>query len=366
MKVFQFVTQLEGAGAQIVAIELDKHLSRRSEVDIDTRFGYFKQAVEGGWDENRCFYSARPRWFEMPSFLRRLRTHLAGSDVVLAHTHLAGPLIAVAAAGLRKRRRPAVIFVHHGPWEDQPLSARVLDAITRRAGVYGHEVAVSPDVYNQLVGVGGRSERQVSTIFNPAPDIRLLQSNRVGLSAIELGRPYVLNIGRMTPQKNQLLLLDALSILDSRVRPILAIAGVGPGREELERRIIELSLEDDVLLLGQLSRADVGQYIDASVAVVASSVWEALPISLIEVMTYSKPILASDIEAHRFLLGDSAVFFPVRDAARLAEMLKSVTTSSDSCQRLDVDYGSLLARFDPEQVSENYMRVLLAACSDSD
>lgn len=67
--------------------------------------------------------------------------------------------------------------------------------------------------------------------------------------------PSIIFLGRLTPKKHPLALLQAFSIVKERIpETTLTIIGDGPLRKEVEKRIRHLDLEESVTLLGVLNR----------------------------------------------------------------------------------------------------------------
>ena len=90
---------------------------------------------------------------------------------------------------------------------------------------------------------------------------------------IFLKKKYFLNIGRLTKQKNQILLIKAFSkILDDNKDLNLVIVGEGEKRIYLERYIKNKNLEDKVFLIGH--NKNVYPIIKNSIAIISTSLWE--------------------------------------------------------------------------------------------
>lgn len=103
------------------------------------------------------------------------------------------------------------------------------------------------------------------------------------------------HVGRMHPQKNQLFLLDSFREalrLEPRLR--LLLVGEGDLAGALRERIRQLDMEDSVILAGR--RGDVPQLM-ASVfdAFVMPSLYEGLPVALLEAQAAGLPCLVSDL-----------------------------------------------------------------------
>jgi glycosyltransferase involved in cell wall biosynthesis len=114
--------------------------------------------------------------------------------------------------------------------------------------------------------------------------------------ALALGVPdgarLILSVGRLAPQKNHVLLLDAFARLaGERKDAHLVILGEGRERPALERRLEELELRGRAHLPGFVG--DPAPWYAAASAFVLSSNWEGLPTVLIEALLYGCPIVST-------------------------------------------------------------------------
>ncbi|MFR9018650.1 MAG: glycosyltransferase [Fusobacterium sp.] len=102
---------------------------------------------------------------------------------------------------------------------------------------------------------------------------------------------YIISVGSLTENKNHKLLINAFKILKNKykVSEKLLIAGEGRERENLEKQIRELNLENDVLLLGQ--KENPYKYIKNSELYILPSKSEGLPLTLLEAMRLRKMVI---------------------------------------------------------------------------
>ena len=101
--------------------------------------------------------------------------------------------------------------------------------------------------------------------------------------------------GRLEPVKDYPTLLRAFSQAPSTAR--LVIAGGGPLENELRRLCATLGLEQRVRLLG--FEPDVCRWMQAADGFVLSSLWEGLPIGLLEAAACALPAVATDVPGSR-------------------------------------------------------------------
>lgn len=106
-------------------------------------------------------------------------------------------------------------------------------------------------------------------------------------------RKVIVNVGRLTEQKNQKMLIRVFSkILKKYPEYILEIYGDGPLREELIKLVNELGIEKSVFLRGNVS--DVLEKIKDATCFVLSSRYEGMPNALIEAMALALPVVSTD------------------------------------------------------------------------
>jgi glycosyltransferase involved in cell wall biosynthesis len=138
------------------------------------------------------------------------------------------------------------------------------------------------------------------------------------------GRPLIVAVGRLHPQKGYDVLLEAVARWagDSRLpaAPLVAVAGDGPLHAELSARIQDEGLP--VVLLGR--RTDVADLLGAADLCVLPSRWEARSLTAQEALRSGTPLVATRTGGLPELLGDAAELVPVDDAAALADAVVRV------------------------------------------
>ncbi len=134
-------------------------------------------------------------------------------------------------------------------------------------------------------------------------------------------------IANLTQYKDHFTAIDALEILRQHGVPAhLVLLGDGPTRPEIERRIAERGLAEDVTLAGQ--RLDVEHWIPHfQVGLLTSTpLGEGVSNALLESMALGKPVVASDIGGNRELVEEGVVGFrvPLQDPAAVAERIETL------------------------------------------
>ena len=115
-------------------------------------------------------------------------------------------------------------------------------------------------------------------------------------------------VGRLETVKNYPLLLQAFALLPQSTR--LIIAGSGAQEAKLTPQIGALGLTDRVRLLG--FHSDVRPWLQAADGFVLSSLWEGLPICLLEAGSCQLPAVATNVAGNRDAIvdGETGILAP--------------------------------------------------------
>ncbi|MGW5155958.1 glycosyltransferase family 4 protein [Nonomuraea wenchangensis] len=116
----------------------------------------------------------------------------------------------------------------------------------------------------------------------------------------------------------------------ARGRPLFVVAGEGPLRGELERRIAAEGLP--VMLLG--NRDDVPDLLGAATAVVTATRWEGQPLSIREALMAGKPVIATAVGGIPEIVGDAGILAPYGDVRALREAVRRLLEEPGIAERL--------------------------------
>jgi glycosyltransferase involved in cell wall biosynthesis len=264
--------------------------------------------------------------------LRRLRSTY---DVI--HTHQG--LWEAIATGLGRG------LLHEAPVLVQPASSgyfgeaqelartKGFPALRRLALRNRHFAAISADIERVWVALGvppARVVRMASGVdarhFRPGP----------ASPAVEVSlppRPRVVFTGRLHPQKNLDLLLDAWPEVRRKSGAALVLVGDGPDAERLKERARAIG-DGAVHFAGAV--ADPAEYLRAADAFALPSVAEGMSNSLLEAMASGLPCVASAIGGNEDLIdrGRTGILAPPDDRDAWAAALVEVLSQPPLARRL--------------------------------
>ena len=307
MSVALCITELDVGGAEQALVELATRLDRRR----------FEPVV----------YALSAPLQDRPSLAGRLaeagiETHFLGGRHV---GHL--PLIVRRLTRLLKRQRPRIVlsFLFHANFVSR-LAARWARVPTVLSGIRVAEGGarwhcrldrLTSRLVDQYVCVSqavaafsaraGLPEDRLVVIPNGVDMARFEQAEPLDLAELGLsrGRRAVTYVGRLDRQKGTAELVEHSPSWMRRLPDHdLLLVGTGPQAGELRRLARELGIADRVHFAGW--RDDVPRILRASDLFVLPSRWEGMPNALLEAMAAGLPVVATDVEGVRELLGAAA------------------------------------------------------------
>lgn len=161
--------------------------------------------------------------------------------------------------------------------------------------------------------------------------------------------PRFVCVGRLSEEKGQMLLLEAVARVAAKNIPIeLVLVGDGPLRGELEKLIEKYRLGAQIRITGWISNKQVRDEIVRARALVLPSFSEGLPVVIMEAMALRRPVLTTFIAGIPELVhsGENGWLFPAGSLDDLTNALEAcLTMTIDELQKLgDAGYGRVIAR----------------------
>lgn len=235
----------------------------------------------------------------------------AQPDIIHSHTAQALPMLWLARPGV-----PVFLTHHNSRLSFPPVLFTLFDRI-----VSGY-VAISngcADVLRPYV------RQPVTTIYNAAGKEFDVARPR---SAPE-GEAVIICVGAISAQKDYPTLIRAAAILRERwdmgrCQLHIRVAGGGTGINELREQAKAQGVGDMVEFLG--ARSDVPNLLAGADLFVNCSVYEGLPVAIIEAMKAALPVVATDVAGNHELVRhhETGALVPRQDAEALAHAIAGI------------------------------------------
>lgn len=281
-------------------------------------------------------------FFQLSKLIRSQRF-----DVIHAHASKPGYLARMAAlgTGVPALYSPHCFAFHAGAGSFTRFATSTLEKLAARFTTRIVAVANGERELASSYRVGTPELFTViRTGIDPVPyrqcvDIKKLKS-QLGIPETS---PVIGSVGRLNRQKSPMdFVRMAKAVHWSRPDAHFVWAGDGPLAEEVHALTASFDLEQVVHWLGE--RDDVPQLLHVMDCLVITSLWEGLPLVVLEAMASDVPVIATDIYGTRELVlhGESGFLAPAGDSHALARFALDLLADSEKRKRFaSVGHGRI-------------------------
>jgi glycosyltransferase involved in cell wall biosynthesis len=287
----------------------------------------------------------------------------ARADVV--HVHLGEDLavLPLGAAVARLHRLPLVLTIHtslHHTLAVSDLRSAVLKALggpIERWREHSAEavLVITPRFYRLLLsdGVDENSVHVIPPGVNPS-----LFEGPFEDPFSSVGKPRVLFVGRLAPQKGVGTLVAAAGLLEDPGAQILLV-GAGPERKALERESERISVADRLHFVGFFAHDRLPAVLAHADLLILPSLYEELGTVLLEAMQAALPIVASKTGGIPDVIEDgvNGLLVPPGDPEALARAIDRVLADRKLARRLSEGVQERAKDYDWEVLAERVLRI---------
>lgn len=288
-KIVQMLPALGWGGAQVFCIQLSNELAKNPDYDVtlvslydhtsnhmpvervDKRVKFITLGKKNGLDLN--IYK------KVYALLKEIKPHVV-------HTHLHAGYY-VMWAYLRMENNFAKVHTFHSlVTKDAPWHGRQMNKYFFRKGIM-HPVSISDEVLKGAIEEYGKETRTL--IYNGSDTAKAteqLQQVTDKINALKKNKDtkVLISVGRIYDVKNHRLIIEAMKVLEAAGENVIAliVGGHLPQDQALYDDLIKAK-PANVHFLGKAN--NVADYLLNSDAFLMSSLYEGLPISLLEAMS---------------------------------------------------------------------------------
>ncbi|GHF99363.1 TIGR03088 family PEP-CTERM/XrtA system glycosyltransferase [Thalassotalea marina] len=215
-------------------------------------------------------------------------------------------------------------------------------------------IAVSDELYQWLKTTVGIKDNKVTLITNG------INTDLFNLPKSSSDQVRFINVARLSPIKDHENLLQACEILSNNsglnANWQLTIVGDGPLKEQLHQSMQAKGLGEKVTFLG--ARNDIAQLISQSDVFVLSSIAEGIPMTILEAMSGSTPVISTAVGGIPQVITPDVDGYLVenKNAAQLAQAMRNYIENDD----LKTTHGKaarekVLTKFDEKNMVDAYL-----------
>jgi glycosyltransferase involved in cell wall biosynthesis len=369
LRIMQVTHDLGIGGLPRVVADICKHIDKtRFDISVSCLRGLGEYAEE--LEENGIkVYRVPPSKNNKVDYLSFLKLHglLRGKGIDILHTHNIHPFIDGTLAG-KMGGIPVNIHTDHA--RDFPDKRRYMLAERILSHFVEKIVAVSEATKQKLISYEKIKADKITVIRNGIDhekfNVRINQEEKKK----ELGAKDcypILGIGvRLAKQKGIIYLLNALpKIVREFPKLMLLIAGYGEEENELKQEVVKLGIDHHVRFLGP--RLDMPEILSILDVYVLPSIWEGLPLVVLEAMAARKPIVATAVDGTKeaVIHGHSGLLVPPQNPGALAEAILQVSRDKALALFLAKNaYNRFLEHFTVRKMVSRYEELYLT-CYDN-
>lgn len=296
-----------------------------------------------------------------PLWAWRLRQTLQRDGIDLLHAHLFGDSLHGYLAARSLPDLPVVLTLHIGPEGWNGLQRRTYPWLL---GNCQRAVACAHSVQANVQRAHPKAARVMETIANgievpshPTPSAERSRELRQSFG-LDDGAVIFATVGRLSEQKGYPYLVSAFAQHrrenpDTAAR--LVFLGEGELRRSLESQAAQEGAADHIVFAG--FRDNIGELLEVIDVVVFSSLYEGLPIALLEAMAARRCLVVTDIPGNLDAVSDDreALVVPTAQVAPLAAAIGRVADDADLRRRLGEAAGRRFEeRFTAQRMVERY------------
>ena len=362
VRVLQILDSTRIGGAQYLAAHLTLALdAERFDARLLTLFGPQTTPIEALFAEcpERLIQLGKHRGFD-PRIFWRLDRYVREFAPQVIHTHVGALRYALPA--MITRRVPVKVYTVHSLAERDAF----LPWINRLAFKVGVQpVAIAAEVAASISSYYGI--RAVPCIPNGIPVAYYRTPTRPrsawrAVAGFDEQAFLLVNVSRLSPEKNHPLMLQAFAQLGPRSGPAhLLLVGEGPQRGILERQVRSLNLAARVHFLG--ARADIPDILGATDLFLLSSDFEGNPLCIMEAMAAGRAVVSTAVGGIPELVtdGESGLLVAAGDAAGLSAAMVRLMEDAElrrTCEQAAAAHAE--RAFDVKAMARAYASLYLA------
>ena len=241
-----------------------------------------------------------PRRF--PNYMKHLKyldNFLKNNNYDIVHQHTNSNLAVSTIIKAKKYKISKIIYHSHSSKPDKGIINTIFDILYKsRIKKYAtHYFACSVSAADNLFGkyIEKPNIKVIKNAIDTEKFIYNLNSREQKRKELKIENKFVIgHIGRFTEAKNHSFIINVFKeIYKKNHSAALLLVGDGELRGDVEKKVYELGLKDNVIFTGL--RSDIPELLCAMDVFLFPSLWEGLPVTLVEAQANGLYCVVSDV-----------------------------------------------------------------------
>jgi glycosyltransferase involved in cell wall biosynthesis len=346
----QVVPVFSAGGAETMCVNLSISLKQLGNevlvVSLYSKHTYLSQHLED--DGIQVFYLDKHAGFDVNT-VKKLTKLVKKEKPDVIHSHLYASRYATTAAmlgGVQKR----IQTIHTIAQKETTTSGKIINSF-----FFSHchlvPVALSDEVQQSIQQVYSLPKEKIPVINNGIHLQQCLPKTDYSLK----NKITILHIGRFAEPKNHKMLVKAFSeVSHSHPNVILQLIGDGKLMGEIKEEVDVLGIKNRVEFLGL--QANVFNFLHGADIFILPSVYEGMPMTLIEAMGSGLPIIASNVGGIPDMLTDSYSGLLIDPTVEnITRSINLLLTNDELREKIGKNALKESVRFSDINMAENYL-----------
>lgn len=292
-----------------------------------------------------------------PLQIMKMRQAMIGTDVTHVHLFPNQLYAAIAWLTIPKKKRPKLITTEHNTYNNRRKHHIFKFLDLWMYSRYDKVICISNKTeYNLNIWLkSSKLQQRILTIINGININKFKNaSNKLPqLLTLNPNNRYIVMVGRLTHPKDPLTIVRALALCKRNVH--LIFIGRGELADDIKNESAHLEISNRVHLLGR--QENVAELIKGCDIGVLSTQWDGFGLVAAEYMAAGIPVLASDVDGLRDVVGRPDLLFPVKNHIRLAELITKLLDDSDRYRSMQLYCINKVEEFSHTNMGFKYMRI---------
>lgn len=294
-----------------------------------------------------AIYALKQLWY-------KIRKKYNKPDIVHAHFIHAG---FITAKVFENEGIPLIMTEHYSG-----MNQIQIDSHLYKIGYYTYKRM------DLVIAVSSSLARNINRIFNinvkVIPNIVDLKHFKYSQKNNKESSFSFISVGGLIPRKGMDILIEAFGIAFKNNKDVcLYIYGDGSDRKKLFNKIKDLTMENQIFLMGYSSREEISHKMAKCDCFVLASQLETFGVAYIEALAVGLPVIATKCSGPEdFIHKENGILIPINDINSLEEALKYVYSNISSYNNEEIS-KEVTKRFSSEEIenriTQEYRKILL-------
>jgi glycosyltransferase involved in cell wall biosynthesis len=233
------------------------------------------------------------------------------------------------------------------------------------AGAKKSMAVIAPSEYakKQIALHTGINPDHIKVVYEAPKTFAPTKSQTNPQSPAQISAPYFLHVGTLAKHKNLPLLIEAFAKLDKHLK--LGLVGGAPSSvhnndvPNIKAAIQKHNLQNQVILTGYLSNAEVANWYANAIGYVFPSYNEGFGLPVLEAMRYKLPIIAANNTCLPEIAQAGALYFDPSNANQLAVQMQAIVNNTPAVIASLNAQPTVLQQFSWDKAAASFVAIAL-------